>query len=410
MERTAPPIPDDVPRSFHRPRLVARSSRDRVLTGVAGGIGERLGVDPTVVRLGFVALSLAAGIGVVLYLMAWLLSSAPTAPSAPPHTSARQAAALGLIGLGVLVLLRQTGLWFGDRFVWPVVLVAAGSAVIWTRSDEGNGVRWAHLMGRLPERWRGAAAVAAPRVRTFAGLLLIVAGVGRFLTANNPQGLSLNAPLMVAATFVAIAVIAGPLFWRLGRQLTEERRQRIRSQERAEVAAHLHDSVLQTLALIQRSEEPRQMATLARSQERELRSWLYGGARAADHTLISTAMNDAAAEVERVHRITIDVVTVGECRLNEPSGALVLAAREAMVNSAAHSGSDRVSVYVEAADGVVTAYVRDQGRGFDPKSVPPDRRGIADSIAGRMARYGGETSIASTPGSGTEVRLQVTAR
>jgi signal transduction histidine kinase len=114
--------------------------------------------------------------------------------------------------------------------------------------------------------------------------------------------------------------------------------------------------------------------------------------------------------VERVHRITIDVVTVGECRLNEPSGALVLAAREAMVNSAAHSGSDRVSVYVEAADGVVTAYVRDQGRGFDPKGVPPDRRGIADSIAGRMARYGGETSIANAPGSGTEVRLQVTAR
>jgi signal transduction histidine kinase len=402
MDRTASPDLPDVSR-----RLFARSARDRVLTGVAGGIGERLGVDPTVVRLCFVALSLAAGIGVVLYLLGWL-ASGPPATTAPSPTSARQAAALGLVTLGILVLLRQAGLWIGDRFVWPAVLVAAGSAVMWTRTD-GSGRGAARVVRGLPESWRGAAAVALPRVRILLGVLLVVAGVAGFLTANDPRFLSLNAPLVGVATVVAITVIAGPLFWRLAHQLTEERRQRIRSQERAEVAAHLHDSVLQTLALIQRSEEPRQMATLARSQERELRAWLYGGPRAADHTLLSTAVNDAAAEIERTHRVTIDVVTVGECRLNEPSGALVLAAREAMVNAAAHSGAGRVSVYLETVDGVITGYVRDQGSGFDPSAVPADRRGIADSIEGRMQRYGGQVSVTSARGNGTEVRLQVTA-
>ncbi|MFL5738309.1 MAG: PspC domain-containing protein [Actinomycetota bacterium] len=402
MDREASPTPD-VSR-----RLFARSSRDRVLTGVVGGIGERLGVDPTVVRLCFVALSLAAGIGVVLYLLAWLASAPASTAAVPARTSARQATAVGLVTLGLLVLLRQAGLWIGDRFVWPAVLVAAGSAVMWTRT-EGSGRSAAWLVHRVPETWRNAVSVALPRLRVLAGALLIVAGIGGFLTANDPRFLSLNAPLVGVATVVAIAVIVGPLFWRLARQLTEERRQRIRSQERAEVAAHLHDSVLQTLALIQRSEEPRQMASLARSQERELRSWLYGGARAADHTLLSTAVNDAAAEVERSHRVTIDVVTVGECRLNEPSGALVLAAREAMVNAAAHSGAGRVSVYLETVDGVITGYVRDQGSGFDRLRVPSDRRGIADSIEGRLARYGGQASVTSAPGSGTEVRLQVAA-
>src|SRR5438105_6272490 len=245
MDRTAPSISPGVSRENGR-RLFARSSRDRVLTGVAGGIGERLGVDPTVVRLCFVALSLAAGIGAVLYLLAWLVSAPPDATStAPPRTSARQAAAVGLVTLGVLMLLRQSGLWIGDRFVWPAVLVAAGSAVMWTRTDgSGRGTAW--LTQRLPDSWRSAAVVAAPRLRILAGALLVVAGVGGFLTENDPKFLALNAPLVGVATVVAIAVIAGPLFWRLARQLTEERRQRIRSQERAEVAAHLHDSVLQT--------------------------------------------------------------------------------------------------------------------------------------------------------------------
>jgi signal transduction histidine kinase len=389
-------------------RLV-RSSRDRVLTGVAGGIGERLGIDPTVVRLSFVALSLAAGIGVVLYLIAWLTAVDPpvgVAPTSAP-TSARQAVAVGLMVLGLLLLLRALGLWFGDAFVWPTVLAAVGSAVIWTRSDEAERSRWSSLVQRLPEGSREVVSGAAPRVRLTLGVLLILAGVGQFLFINHPGSLRRNAPLAVVATLVGAGVILGPWFWRFGRQLAEERRERIRSQERAEVAAHLHDSVLQTLALIQRTDEPREMASLARSQERELRTWLYGGARAGDRTYLSTAMNEAAAEVERTHQVAIDVVTVGECRIEDAEAALVLAAREAMVNAATHSGAKHIAVYAETTPSEVNAYVRDQGAGFDPDSVPPDRRGIADSIEGRMARYGGSAQLLTGAGNGTEVRLRV---
>ena len=390
-------------------RALVRSGRDHVLTGTAGGIGERLGIDPTVVRLAFVALSLAAGIGVLLYMIAYLLSVQPD-PAAMPtalRTSARRAAAIGLIVIGALLLLRAAGLWFGDGLVWPTVFVAMGSAVIWTRGDESDRRRWTRIVLRLPEGSRDVVSGTGQSVRLVVGGLLILAGLGEFLVTNGPTNVRANAPLAAVATLVGVAVIAGPWLWRTAHQLTEERRQRIRSQERAEVAAHLHDSVLQTLALIQRSGEPREMAILARAQERELRSWLYGGARATDQSLLSTAMNDAAAEVERTQRVEIDVVTVGDRRMDEPANAVTLAAREAMVNAAVHAGVQHVSVYVETTEDGTTCYVRDQGAGFDPARTPPDRRGIADSIEGRMARFGGTSSIDSVAGDGTEVRLWI---
>ena len=402
------------PAAPRRWAMFERSGRDRVFTGVAGGIGERLGVDPTVVRLAFVALSLAAGIGVVLYVGAYVASDDPatgSTPSIPSRTSVRRAVAIGLVVLGVLLLLRSIGLWFGDGLVWPAVLLATGSAVVWTRGDEADRVRWSRLVRLLPDRSQDMVAGTAPRVRLLLGGILMVAGLWQFLRSNGPvDSLRRNAPLAAAAALIGVGVIVGPWFWRLGRQLTEERRQRIRSQERAEVAAHLHDSVLQTLALIQRSGEAREMTSLARSQERELRAWLYGGARAADHTLLSTAVNDAAAEIERTHQVAIDVVTVGDCRLDEPVQALVFAAREAMLNAATHAAVHAVSVFVEADDAEVTVFVRDQGAGFDPTAVPPDRRGIADSIEGRMERNGGSSALVTSPGRGTEVRLRVPRR
>jgi signal transduction histidine kinase len=403
IDRTPEPV-------GRRAGRLTRSSRDRVVTGVAGGIGERIGVDPTVVRLAFVALSLAAGIGFVLYLAAYLVSAEadPGVEASRPRASARQALAFGLIVLGTLTLLREMGLWFGDQLVWPVVLASIGSAVIWTRGDEADRARWSRLVRRLPASSQDRVTGSGPRVRLAIGAALVVAGLWQYLRSNDSGAPFGNAPLAVTATLVGAAVIVGPWFWRLGHQLAEERRQRIRSQERAEVAAHLHDSVLQTLALIQRSAEPREMATLARAQERELRAWLYGGSRAADHTLLSTAMNDAAAGVERTHRVAIDVVTAGDCRLDEPVWGLVLAAREAMINAARHSGARRVSVFVETQGDEVTAFVRDQGSGFVADDVPADRRGIADSIEGRMARFGGSAKVVTAPGQGTEVRLQVT--
>jgi signal transduction histidine kinase len=194
---------------------------------------------------------------------------------------------------------------------------------------------------------------------------------------------------------------------RLARQLAEERRDRIRAEERQDVAAHLHDSVLQTLALIQRADDPSRMAALARVQERELRSWLYRpqGAQRAD--LLSTAVDALAERIELSHSIQVDSVVVGDCPIDDGLQAVVDACGEALTNAAKHSGAPRVSLYLEVDVDAVTAYVRDRGKGFDPATIPEDRRGIADSIRGRLQRHGGTVEVVSSPGNGTEVRLRL---
>ena len=382
----------------------ARSAGDHVFTGVAGGLAERLGVESSVIRLCFVVLALAAGLGLGLYVFLYLVSNEPAGPVAARRPTLRQATAVGLVVLGVLVFLRRIGLWFGDALVVPVVLLTVGSAVLWTRVDETERDRWRRAIARLPQ---GSQAVVVGRghvVRVALGVFLALAGLAAFFAVG---GVFSNTPLAVVATLLGIAVVAGPWLWGVFRQLSEERRERIRSEEREEVAAHLHDSVLQTLALIQRSDEPREMASLARWQERELRDWLYGGTTAADGARLSTAVNEAAAQIERTHRVRIDLVTVGDRALDDASRALVLAAREAMSNASVHAGIGRLSVYVESDGDGVLAFVRDQGVGFDPGAVPADRHGIADSIRGRMSRAGGSAEVISSPGRGAEVRLRL---
>jgi signal transduction histidine kinase/phage shock protein PspC (stress-responsive transcriptional regulator) len=379
-----------------------RSANDRVLTGVAGGLGERLGIDPVVIRLAFVVLTLAGGAGLALYLAVMLVMGWPD-PDDPPvetaRTSWRQALAVALVVAGLLLLFRRSGVWWGDGIVLPTALAVSGSALIWTR---GEGAR-------RPRRWlRGvpfAEALDGSRVRTVAGAGLILLGTWALLWENLE--LVANAPAAVAALVVGLGVIAGPGVWRLVQQVADERRERIRQEERAEMAAHLHDSVLQTLALIQRTNDAREMVSLARGQERELRTWLYGGATASVPGSLSAALDEVAAEVEQAHNTRIEVVLVGDCEVDEPVRALVHACREAMVNAARHSGARGLSVYVEVEDDAVTAFVRDQGVGFSRGSVPADRRGIAESIEGRMERNGGVALVESEPGRGTEVHLRI---
>jgi signal transduction histidine kinase len=244
-------------------------------------------------------------------------------------------------------------------------------------------------------------------LRIVAGGVLITAGLATFLAANDAFNAMRNVIVAVAVTLAGAVLILGPWMLRIGRQLTEERRERIRSQERAVMAAHLHDSVLQTLALIQRSKTPDEVAALARGQERELRAWLYGKTPLDGQDSLAAAIDHTAADVERLHHVTIETVTVGDCPMTESLRALVDACREAMVNAAHHSGSPTMSVYVEVGPERVDAFVRDQGRGFDLALVPPDREGIAGSISGRMERYGGTATVASTVGAGTEVHLTI---
>jgi signal transduction histidine kinase/phage shock protein PspC (stress-responsive transcriptional regulator) len=384
--------------------LITRSSSDRVFTGLAGGLGERLGLDPIVVRLAFVVLAFAGGIGVLAYVALALVSRAPgeepsSASAEPPRTSPRQALSVVLVVAGVLLVCREAGLWFGDGVVVPAGLAVIGSALIWGRGSGAHRARWIPRVDVLEGRRAG--------LRTLAGGIVVLAGVVAFLRSNRPAELIGNAPLAVAAVLIGLAVVAGPWVWRLARQVALERRERIRQEERAEVAAHLHDSVLQTLALIQRTDDADEMASLARVQERELRTWLYGKTPAGGADSLSAALDRVASEIERTHRRRVEVVLVGDCRLDDAVRALVDACREAMVNAARHSGARGVSVYVEVEDDQVTAFVRDQGVGFSRAGVPPDRRGIAESIEGRMERNGGVALVESSPGRGTEVRLRI---
>jgi signal transduction histidine kinase/phage shock protein PspC (stress-responsive transcriptional regulator) len=388
----------------------ARSGTDRVLLGVAGGLGRRLGVDPLLLRLGFASLVAAGGLGVLLYLVAWGVSlPASVGPETPPRwlPRTRQLLATGCVVVGLLMIARDLGLWFGDAVVWPLALAAGGSALIWGRGDEG-GPPASSGAGRMATN--PLATVLAARsspLRLGIGALLVAAGMGLFLSINQTGSPPQAAALAVGVTAVGLGLILGPWIARLTREAAEERRQRIRTEERAEIAAHLHDSVLHTLALIQRSDAPPEVTALARRQERELRAWLGGRPSVEAEQDLRGAVDALATRVEESHRVTVDTVVVGDAPVDDRVRALLLACQEAATNAARHSGAPHVSLYVEADAEAVTAYVRDQGRGFDPAAVPADRRGISESIMGRMRRHGGSAGVTSSPGEGTEVHLRL---
>jgi signal transduction histidine kinase len=370
--------------------FVVRRPRDRVGLGLAGGIADRLGVGDVYVRAAFVSLTLAGAVGVALYLVGSAVAVPLEAPSRQ-KASVREMVALAVMFIGTLFFFRGLGLWFGDSIVWPGTLLAFGGAAIWDRTNlfdapEGSGS-------------------APTRTRIIVGALLLLAGLAGFSTSLDAiQGLgpALTAAALTAAGFT---FIFGPWVASLGKDLARERRDRIRSEERSDMAAHLHDSVLQTLALIQRTDDPKRMITLARAQERDLRNYLYGSQDRDSTGGLREALQDAATTVEAAHDVPIDVVVVGDAPVSERMSALVAAAREAMNNAAHHSGATKVSVFAEVKAGSVEVFVTDQGRGFRRDEVASDRHGIADSILARVKRQGGEAEVSSEPGEGTEVRL-----
>jgi signal transduction histidine kinase len=387
---------------------VKRDPAHGYLGGVCAGFAARLGIDPLLIRIGFAATLFAGGIGIPLYLFAWILIPAegPERPIVARLLSRRDAwlvaAGMGCLVLALMLLLREWGIWFSDRIAWPAALFAAGGALIWRQSqigpeDSPRPVEPGRSL-RIPPPAAGRAGV---------GAALVVGGALIFLYLNNALAPARDVLLPVAVVLLAAGIILAPWWVRLVRGLATERAARIRSQERAEVAAHLHDSVLQTLALMQkRADDPREVAALARRQERELRAWLNDARVAGDATL-AAALESAASEVEADHGVPIEVVTVGDAPLDERVGALVAATREALVNAAKFAGPEPISLYAEAAGGRVEVFVRDRGPGFEPAAVPADRRGLRESVFGRMERHGGRAQVHSTIGAGTEVELVI---
>jgi signal transduction histidine kinase len=401
-------------RAHHR---WVRRSRGKLIAGVASGLGDEFGIEPNLVRLAFLVLAFAGGAGIALYIAGWIwMPRDDAADGSPPRATRRrtradwvQVAALGAVTLGILLLAQRIGLGLSDALVWPVVLAAMGAALIVGRSGKPIDEVIDELVGR--GRSASSRDVGEPDKTAIArvgiGGALVIAGVGAFLFSHNAFNAIGQGLVAVAVLLGGLALIFGPWLWRLWNALVEERTERIRSDERAEMAAHLHDSVLQSLTMIQRrADDPRAVVALARRQERELRSWLFGRTPVHADLDLADAIEDAAADVEQRFGIPIDVVRVGgACSLDDRLRALVPSAREAMANAAQHSGALAVAVYVEVEPELVSVFVRDRGRGFDPASVPRDRGGIAESVSGRVQRNGGSAVVRSARGAGTEVEL-----
>jgi signal transduction histidine kinase len=335
-------------------------------------------------------------------------------PRRDPRGSWRIAAGAGFLALSVLLVFRELGIWWTDALIWPLVLAAFGVALLWglTRTEPEPAAAPAGSPGfTISPGPKESGEAARLLSRAGFGIALVLGGGLLFLWANGVLDSASNTALSALVVAVALALISVPVWWGLVRRLTVERSARIRSQERANLAAHLHDSVLQTLALVQRkSSEPAEVSKLARRQERELRSWLASGEAPRPGERLADALRTAAAEVEEAHGAPVDAVVVGDAQLDRHYEALVGATREALTNAckfAADGGP--VRLYAEIENGGAHVYVDDRGPGFDPGKIPSDRRGVRESIIGRMTRHGGRAEIRSDRKSGTEVELSIEA-
>ncbi len=365
-----------------------------MLAGVALSVARTFRVPVLAVRAAFVATTFAAGAGAVLYLAIWLLAvrpaelrGAPTRTRSIPGARDRRAVGVALLAVAVMVFVVGLG-WLDASVAWAVSFVCTGVVVSW---------------GGRPGR--------AEIGRQLTGAGLVVVGLLIVVGGRLSWSLLVDGAVVGAVVLLGTAIVLGPWMLRTSDAALSERRERVRSEEREAVAAHLHDSVLQTLTLIQRragepDADPRVIGALARRQERELRRWLYGQGDAWLPGLqLKDALESTAADVEDLHGISVELVVVGDVELDDATRALVAASREAIVNAAKFSGCSSVSVYAEVTDRGAAVYVRDRGDGFDLASVPADRRGIRDSIVARMHAVGGRAVVQSTPGVGTEVEL-----
>jgi len=377
------------------PRLV-RPVKGRVVAGVAQGAAAQLRLDPVVLRLAFVLLTVVDGLGFVAYAALWMFTPKEQIKGREPGRDWGQLAAYGVLWLALAAFGWMTGASSGGFGTWPIAVGGIGALILWQQADPGRRQRW--MTGAVKQ-------VSTTWVRTIIGALLVAVGAIGFLAASGELAKARTGLVFTAVVVGGILMIAAPYLASLVKELQRERTERIRQEERAEVAAHVHDSVLHTLTLIQRNaSDAREVTRLARSQERELRNWLYQPKQDADATL-AAAVRRVAAEEEDAHGVPIEVVCVGDCELTDGLVALLHAARQAMVNAAKYSESPVISVYAEVEADEVTVFVRDRGKGFVLDDVPEDRMGIRQSIIGRMERHGGGARVRTEPGDGTEVML-----
>ncbi len=409
------------------------TSPEPIILGAAAAISARLGVSVAVVRAIFVTLASAGGVGVVLYLLVSFLwrnrRVADLGPSASRDTGAI------LFTIGFIWELGTTWPGVEPTLVLPVGLVSLGVALGWRNSTGAEPFRFG-----TTSTGTGTAAEHRMRqlvLRMIGGTILCIGGFAVVLGQNADLATLRDASLGLVVVFAGVAMVVGPSTVRFARSFSAERDDRVRAEERARVASHLHDSVLQTLTLIQKkADDPAATSALARHQERSLRRWLYGTSTAygtGDGGLHVAgwreAMEEMVGSVEDQYATAIELVMVGdgEIAVARPDGvqdaprtrnssessrvaAVIAAAREGLINASKFSGETHLSVYCELGGDRFDVFVRDRGKGFDLASIDPDRRGVRDSILARMLAVGGHAEIRTAPGMGTEVALSIPVR
>jgi signal transduction histidine kinase len=394
-----------------QPRRVQRAASGRLLGGVCRGIADHMHWHVDAVRVIFVILTFMGGFGLVLYAAywAWLPLDARVGADSDDGTPRGRdlAGVLGLaaVGLGIVLVLSARGIDVAGSWSIPLLLVAVGVGVLWRQSDDA---RRAALLADVGASARTTTSTAmrlsGPRIAL--GLVLVLLGVVGALASQGDLVASLRALAAALLAVLGLGLVLLPFVLGWWRDLVAERRARIRSEERAEVAAQVHDSVLQTLTLIQRSAaDPDEVVRLARTEERALRKWLYAPVGDPEATLVAALEHEVAA-VEAAYACTVEVVHVGDVPRDDRVDALVAAAREAVVNAAKHAGGT-VSVYVECTPSDIEVFVRDRGPGFAPDAVPDDRLGLRESVHARMARAGGSATVRTILGEGTEIALRL---
>jgi signal transduction histidine kinase len=373
---------------------------------VAAGLAAHLEVSATVMRWAFVIAGLT-GPGLVLY--AWLWLTVPSAdPAAPPPALARLAPALKdrerrspfllaaggvlLLGLAGLVAATAAGAHVPWQWLAPVLALVGGLVLAWSQLDRVDAEA-----RRGPVSW----------MRLIGALALVVLGSALLISQGRGPSSLIMALVAGLAVLAGVALVLAPWWLRLINALWDERSATAREAERADIAAHLHDSVLQTLALIRtQADDESAVRRLARAQERELREWLYQD-RAPSGLSLAAALKDTAAEVEDLTGSEIGVVVVGDHPPTDPAVALIGATREGLLNAVRHGGPP-VSLYAEIGTDRAEVFIKDRGPGFELSQVPADRLGVRESIIGRVRRHGGAAEVVSNPGQGTEIRLKMT--
>ena len=392
-----------------------REREGRLLGGIAAAIATRTGFDASAVRLVLiVATVLTSGFAAAAYIVVWLLVPTAGADSNIATKALTDRRGIGLAAalasvlvLGLVIASALNAAWI-TSFAVPLIVCAAGLVLIWRNAPAEE---LEYLRGLAdPVARTGAGSRSRRVIRIALAALLLVLGLWALLGGHSRSAELLRPLAGILLLIVGIATALGPWWLRIAKDLVDERQARIRAEERAEMASRVHDSVLQTLALIQRRvSDPQQVIQLARAQERELRAWLFDarppGSIDGQAVTVADAVRLIQQDVEEQHGMPVEAVTVGDCELDDDLSAMLAAAREATVNAAKWSGADVVSLFAEVEPDSVSLFVRDRGQGFDPEAVPDDRKGLAESVHARMARRGGSVAVRSAPGEGTEISL-----